>query len=205
MTRAVGIVRLVFGAWMAFNGLNHFLGPFVTVPQGAQPLAAQLLAAFGNSRLLDVAMALELVGGALLLAGVFVPFALAMLMPLSTCALYWALVLNQEPLWAMLALLAFALNGLLMLAHLDYYRNVLRPNALAIGESEEASYGKLFVNPLSGAPLREYAGALLVLLAAMAFFYWVVPFENGDYGLIVLIIPALALLAGMARALTKRA
>jgi hypothetical protein len=205
MIRAVHIARLAFGAWMAFNGLNHFLYPLVAMPEGAQPLAAQLLAAFGNSRLLDVAMALELAGGALLLAGVFVPFALALLMPLSTCALYWALLLNQEPLWALLALLAFALNGLLMLAYLDHYRGVLRGDAVAAGETREASYGRLFANPLSDAPRAAYPGAFVVLLAAIAFYYWVVPFASGDYGLIVLLFPTVVLLAGWGRQLAKRA
>jgi hypothetical protein len=189
---------------MVLGGLNHFLGPFLPTPSGATPLAAQLLAAFDNSGLLGVAMAIELVAGALLLAGIFVPFALAALMPLSTCALYWAVVLDREPVWALLALLAFALNGLLMLAHLRYYEQLLRPGALAWGETQRANYGTFFANPLSDAPARLYPAALAVLLAAAAFFYWVVPFANSDFGLMVLALPALVLAIGWVRALAQR-
>jgi hypothetical protein len=55
-------------------------------------------------------------------------------MPVSTCALYWSAVLDHQPLGALLALLAFALNGLLMIGYLDYYRDALRRSALALGE-----------------------------------------------------------------------
>jgi hypothetical protein len=201
--RALQLARLVLGAWMVFLGLSHFLG-LVPLPPGATPLAAQLLRAFANSGLLDVAMAIELVAGALLLADRAVPFALAALMPLSTCALYWAVLLEQQPGWALLALLAFALNGLLMLAYLGYYRQLLRPGALAVGETSEAGYGKLFINPLSDTPARHYPAALATLLAAFAF-YWLVPYANGTFGMMALGFPAVVLLAGWGRKLARQA
>ena len=127
--------RLVFGAWMLANGANHFFFSLWPVPTGHEPLAIQLLAAFVHSRLFDVAMAIELVSGALILLGVLVPVALCVVMPVSTCALYWSLVLDHQPLGAIEAFAAFALNGLLMLAYIDYYRGALRPRALALGEA----------------------------------------------------------------------
>ena len=127
--------RLLFGAWMVANGLNHFLVPLWPEPTGHEPLAIQLMGALVHSGLLDVAMAIQLVTGALILLGVFVPLALCVVMPISTCALYWAMVLDHRPLGALLALAAFALNGLLMLAWIDYYRDALQRRALALGEA----------------------------------------------------------------------
>ena len=127
--------RLLFGAWMVANGLNHFLVPLWPEPTGHEPLAIQLMDALVHSGLLDVAMAIQLVTGALILLGVFVPLALCVVMPISTCALYWAMVLDHRPLGALLALAAFALNGLLMLAWIDYYRGALQRRALALGEA----------------------------------------------------------------------
>jgi uncharacterized membrane protein YphA (DoxX/SURF4 family) len=127
--------RLVFGAWMLVNGANHFFGPFYPEPTGTEPLAVQLMEALVHSRLMDVAMAIELVAGALILSGFLVPVALVAMMTISTCALYWSAVLEREPVGALLALAAFALNGLLMLAYVDYYRGVLQRRTLSIGEA----------------------------------------------------------------------
>ncbi len=116
--------RLVFGAWMLANGINHFFFPLWSNATGTEPLAIQLMSAFVHSGLFDIAMAIQLVTGALILAGFFVPAALCVLMPVSTCALFWSMMLDDEPLGAFLALAAFALNGLLMLAYVDYYKGV---------------------------------------------------------------------------------
>lgn len=128
-------LRLIFGAWMLANGLNHFFVSLYPEPAGHAPLAVQLMAALVHSRLFDVAMAIQLVTGALILAGVFVPVALCVVAPISTCAVFWSAVLEREPHGAALALAAFALNGLLMLAYVDYYRGVLRSRALTLGEA----------------------------------------------------------------------
>lgn len=127
--------RLVFGAWMLANGLNHFFVTLWPEPTGHEPLAIQLMNALVHSRLFDVAMAIELVTGALILTGFFVPVALCVVMPISTCALYWSVVLDHQPLESVLALAAFALNGLLMLAYVDYYKGVLQRRALTLGEA----------------------------------------------------------------------
>ena len=65
-------------------------------------------------------MLIQLVTGALILTGCIVPAALCVVMPVSTCALYWA-ILDHQPLGLLLALAAFGLNGLLMLGYLEYY------------------------------------------------------------------------------------
>lgn len=135
MKRALLAARLIFGAWMLASGLNAFLGPFYPAPTGTDPLALQLMNALVHIGLFDMAMGIQAVAGALILAGVFVPAALCVQMPISVCAAYWAVILERDPLWAGLAVVAVALGGLLMLAHLDYYKGVLERRPLAIGEA----------------------------------------------------------------------
>jgi hypothetical protein len=134
MKQLVLVGRLVFGAWMLANGANHFWLGLWPEPTGHEPLAMQLMSALVHSRLIDVAMTIQLVTGALILAGFFVPLALCIVMPISTCALFWALILDHQPLGALLALVAFALNGLLMLAYIDYYKDPLQRHALMLGD-----------------------------------------------------------------------
>ena len=135
MNGAFLVGRILFGAWMLVNGLNHFFFHWWMEPAGTEPLAAQLMAAFVHSHLIDVAMAIELITGFLVLTGFFVPVALCVVMPVSTCAVYWAVILEHQPLGAALALVAFALNGLLMVACLDYYKGALQRHALSLGEA----------------------------------------------------------------------
>jgi hypothetical protein len=135
MKQLVLIGRLVFGAWMVVNGANYLFFSMLPVPAGHEPLAIQLMAALVHSKLLDVAMVIQLVTGLLILTGFFVPVALCVVMPISTCALYWSLILDHQAIGSVLALLAFALNGLLMLAYIDYYKDVLQRQVLMAGES----------------------------------------------------------------------
>ena len=135
MKHLVLVARLIFGAWMLASGVNHFFFSLWAEPIGHEPLAIQLMNALVHSRLLGVAMAIQLVTGALILTGFFVPVALCVVMPISTCALYWSAILDHQPLGAVLALAAFALNGLLMLAYIDYYKGPLQRRALALGEA----------------------------------------------------------------------
>ena len=135
MKQLILVGRLIFGAWMLGNGANHFFLSLWPMPTGHEPLAVQLMAALVHSRLIDVAMAIQLVTGALILTGFFVPVALCVVMPISTCALYWSLILDHQPVGAVLAFAAFALNGILMLAYIDYYRGVLQRHAPSLGEA----------------------------------------------------------------------
>jgi uncharacterized membrane protein YphA (DoxX/SURF4 family) len=132
--QAVLAGRLIFGAWMLVNGINYFFVSLYPMPAGHVPLAMQLMTALVNSNLLDVVIAIQLVTGALILAGVFVPLALCVVMPISVCAAFWAL-LDHQPLGLLLGFAAIALNGLLMLAYIDYYKGVLQRQALAVGEA----------------------------------------------------------------------
>lgn len=135
MKHLVLIVRVVFGAWMLANGVNHFFLPLYPEPAGHEPLAIQLMTALVHSRLFDVAMAIQLVAGALVLAGLLLPVALCVVAPVNVCAVFWALVLDHNPLASLLALVALGLNGLLMLAYIDYYRDMLQRHPLTLGEA----------------------------------------------------------------------
>ena len=134
MKYLVLIAQIGFGAWMLANGINHFFYPLYPEPTGHAPLAVQLMSALQHSRLFDVAMGIQLVTGALILTGFFVPVALCVVMPVSTCAVFWAVILERDPTYMVLSLGAFALNGLLMLAYIDYYRGALQRHAPTLGE-----------------------------------------------------------------------
>ena len=190
------IGRILFGGWMLLNGANYLLLSLWAMPAGSEPLAVQLMSALVNSRLLDVAMAMQLVLGVLILAGIWVPAALCLLMPISTCALFWAL-LDQQALNALLALAAFGINGLLMLAHLPYYRDVLQRHALAMGETNavDGSYDSLFVAGGGRTSREAFVPALVVAVAASAFFGYFVTGRTAHFCMLVLVYPTFVLLA----------
>ncbi|MET0292040.1 MAG: DUF805 domain-containing protein, partial [Steroidobacteraceae bacterium] len=153
-----------------------------------------LMSALVSSNLLDVCRLIELVAGALILLGVFVPAALCTVMAVSTCALFWA-VLDHQPLTLGLALVAFALNGLLLLAHLRYFEGVLQRAPLTLGETDHrSSYNSLFVQPNGRTSRGHFVGALIPLALAVA--WYAVKGPSVDYapwGVLVLVYPAVVL------------
>ena len=57
-------------------------------------------------------------------------------MPVSVCAAYWGVILERDPAGAALAAACAGLNGLLMLAYIDYYKGMLRARGdLTFGEA----------------------------------------------------------------------
>ena len=167
-TQLVLAGRLIFGAWMLVNGLNHFFLQFWPTPGGATPLSTELMTALVDSQLLDVCMLIELVAGALILLGVFVPAALATVMAVSVSALFWA-VLDHQPVTLLLGLLAFALNGLLMLAYLPAYKGALERAPLALGERDRStSFNAMFVQTAG----RTARGVFLAALVPLALAVW---------------------------------
>ena len=192
VNQLVLVGRLLFGAWMLANGVNYFFSLWPT-SIGHHPLAIQLMSALVHSRLLDVAMTIQLVAGALILSGLFVPLALCVLMPISTCALYWSVILDHQPLGTVLALAAFALNGLLMLAYLDYYRDALTRRAPALGESGHVPFDSVFANPNGRTSRGQFGPALVTLLAVVAFYALVIGGRNAQWCVVALLVPALIL------------
>ena len=135
MKHLVLLGRVAFGVWMLVNGLNHFFLHLYAEPVGHQPLSIQLMTALRDGWMLDVAMIIQLATGALILLGLFVPVALCVVMPISVCAAFWAVILEQEPVGAAMALVAVGLNALLCLAYIDHYKGMLQRRALTFGEA----------------------------------------------------------------------
>jgi uncharacterized membrane protein YhaH (DUF805 family)/uncharacterized membrane protein YphA (DoxX/SURF4 family) len=186
--------RVIFGAWMLLNGANHFFFSLWATPTGEEPLSAELMSALVNSHLLDVCMLIELFAGALILLGFFVPAALCVVMAVSTCALYWA-ILDHQPLSLALAVPAFALNGLLMLAYLHYYKGALQRAPLTLGESDRrTSWNILFVHPNGRTSRGHFLGALLPLALAVLWYAYKGPaIDYASWGVLVLLYPAVVL------------
>jgi uncharacterized membrane protein YhaH (DUF805 family) len=196
MKQLLLIGRLVFGAWMLINGANHFFFTLWPVPSGHEPLAVQLMAALVHSRLFDVAMAIQLVSGALILAGVLVPVALCVVMPITTCALYWALILDHQPIGSLVAVLAFALNGLLLFAYIERFSGVLQRHSRSIGEATSdrgATFDTLFASPGGRTSRQHFIPALVTLFAAVAFFAFLVKGLTAQWCLFVLLVPGVVL------------
>jgi hypothetical protein len=189
--------RLIFGVWMVVNGLNHFAGALYAEPAGHTPLAIQLMSALADSRLLDVAMAIQVAAGALIVAGAFVPLALMVVIPVNVCAAFWAVILEHQPLGGVLALIAVALNALLMLAYLDSYDGVLRRRAIALGEAEGdgRNFDRSFALPIGRISPAQFGAALAVLVLAAAFYHFLVPGLTGQFALLTLAYPAIVLVA----------
>ena len=210
MIRLLDGLRLLLGAVMVVTALRYFMPPllpFVPAAEWHDPMAVRLMTGFDQSGLGAVARFIHLVAGLLLLSNRAVPFALAALMPVNVCGLFIALFIEGDAIVGVLAVLTVALNGLLMLAYLPSYRGVIQGGYLADGEGPEdgQNYESLFANPLNNAPLAAYPGAALVLMAALAFYWFVVPGLNGTTGVVTLAIPTVLLAAGWIRALTRKA
>jgi uncharacterized membrane protein YhaH (DUF805 family)/uncharacterized membrane protein YphA (DoxX/SURF4 family) len=186
--------RVIFGAWLLLNGANHFFFSLWPTPTGQQPLSMELMTALVNSHLLDVCMLIELVAGALLLLGVFVPAALCTVMAVSTCALFWA-ILDHQPLSLGLGLLAFALNGLLMLAYLPYYKGALQRAPLTLGEADRrTSWNALFVQPGGRTSRGTFLAALIPLALGVLWYASKGPkVDVAPWGVLVLLYPAAVL------------
>lgn len=201
-------LRLLLGAVMVVTAVRYFLPvllPFVPTAEWSDPLTARLMAAFDRSGLLAVAKFIHFAAGVLLLSNRAVPFALAALMPVNVCGLFISFI-EGAPLVALLAVLTVALNGVLILAYLPWYRAVIDGGQLADDEGPEPgrNFESLFVNPFANAPAAAYPGAALVLASALAFYGFVVPFSNGTTGLVTLAVPTLLLSIGWARAISRR-
>jgi uncharacterized membrane protein YhaH (DUF805 family)/uncharacterized membrane protein YphA (DoxX/SURF4 family) len=186
--------RVIFGAWLLANGANHFFFSFWQTPAGQTPQSMELMTALVHSHLLDVCMLIELVGGALILLGYFVPAALCATMAVSTCALFWA-VLDHQPLTLTLGVLAFALNGLLMLAHLHYYSGVFQRAPLTLGESDRrTSWNTLFVHSNGRTSRGPFVAALVPLAVVVLWYTYSGPdLYYAPWAVLVLLYPAVVL------------
>ncbi len=106
----LGLVFVVFG----LNGFFHFMiGP---LPSG---LAGQFLGALMQSHFVLVVSAVELAGGALLLANRYVPLALVLLGPVIVNIFFYHLLMDRSGL--IIAIVVIILWGLVALRHRQYF------------------------------------------------------------------------------------
>jgi len=80
MKTAATVCRYLLGLLFTVFGLNGFLH-FIHQPPPSNPVAVQFLFAVSASHYMAVVFLVQIIGGALLLAGRFVPLAVAILAP----------------------------------------------------------------------------------------------------------------------------
>ena len=192
-TQRATIARYILGAGLVlFSAYLLFMAP---APEGQYPLAAQLMTSLVNSKLLYVALIVQLAAGVLLLAGLFVPLALTAQMAISSNALFWALFLNQSIGLGLLTLFLFAVNAHLMIAYIPSYRGVLAVKSFAAGETEGNSYDELFTSFRGTTSRSLYVPAILIAFAAIGFFAYFVAGRTSDFCMLVSVYPIYTLLA----------
>jgi uncharacterized membrane protein YhaH (DUF805 family) len=96
----------------------------------------------------------------------------------------------------LLALVAFALNGLLMLAYIGYYKGALQRSPLTLGESGQAmTWDTLFVHSKGRTSREHFIPALIPLAIVVWWYVRASPNVYPQWSLLVLLFPALILLA----------
>ncbi len=112
MATAVTVVRYLLGAMLFIFGLNGFLN---FIPQPPPPEAGgAFLGALVGAGVLPLVKVFEVVIGALLLLGRFVPLALVMLVPIAVNIVFYHLRFDPAggvPAYALAAMLLFLLWG----------------------------------------------------------------------------------------------
>ncbi|MBP0630447.1 DoxX family protein [Cupriavidus sp. AcVe19-1a] len=129
----ITLMRLVLGAWMINSGLSHWLTnfgfpPIFPQPLGTLPASNAMLVTLIETGVFDIVKACELIAGLLLLLDLFVPFALAMTLPISFMVFFNAIVLNLRfgmLLSTSMSVWCLYLNVILILAYLRYYLPML--------------------------------------------------------------------------------
>jgi len=116
-------------------------------------------------------------------------------MAVSTSALFWAL-LDHQPMTLGLAVLAFGLNGLLLLAYLPHFKGALEQAPLTLGESNsQTSFNALFVQPGGKTARNDFVAALIPLaLAALWYLNKGPKVDYASWGVLTLVYPAVVLL-----------
>ena len=117
MKIAVLIARILLGLVFVVFGLNGFLnfikGP---LPSG---VAGQFLGALMQSHFVFVISAVELAGGALLLANRYVPLALVLLGPVIVNIFFYHLLMDRSGL--IIAIVVIILWALIAVRHRQYF------------------------------------------------------------------------------------
>lgn len=121
MKIAVFIVRIIFGAWWLYSGLNHWFH-FFEQPYGDTEVAIEFTKALESSGMLTIVKVLEVIQGVFILWGRLMPLNLASALPLTLVIAHWNLVLTPGPVEIVFGVLTVAMHGFLMLAYWDQYK-----------------------------------------------------------------------------------
>ena len=123
MKIAAIISRYLLGLLFTVIGLNGFLN-FIPQPPPPNPVALQFLTAASVSRFMGVVFLVQLIGGVLLLAGRFVPLAIAILAPVLLNILNYHLTMDPGSIGA--ALVATILWAILFLRHRSSFTGIFQ-------------------------------------------------------------------------------
>jgi len=121
--------RILLGAWMIINGLNHWL-PIFPQPLGSNPYSNALMVTLIETGLFDLVKFIELIGGVLLILNRFVPLSLVALLPVSAIVYYNATTLQGK--WDYIFYMGTGcmyLNLLVMCGYLKHYLPMMRVDA----------------------------------------------------------------------------
>jgi uncharacterized membrane protein YphA (DoxX/SURF4 family) len=116
MKAAITVARVLLGLVFFVFGLNGFLH-FMPTPPPLPAAGAFFLALMKTGYMIPLIFAVQVTGGALLLCGVAVPFALVILAPVVVNIVAFHFFLSPEPAQIVIALIAAALEIVLALYH----------------------------------------------------------------------------------------
>lgn len=143
-TLLITFFRLMLGAWMIVNGLNHLLPMWglpniYPQPLGTLHLSNVMLVTMIETGLFDYVKVAELLVGLCLVFNRFVPLALVIALPLGLVVFYNSIVLNLrfERLFSFfMAVWCTYMNVVLLLAYVKYYIPMLQFKA-PVGKVED--------------------------------------------------------------------
>ena len=120
--------RVVLGLIYFVFGLNFFLHFIPTPPQAEGPAATFAAGLFQSGYFFPFLKGLEITMGALLLAGLFVPLTLVILMPVTLNILLFHTFLTDN---AVMSVVILALHLYLAWSYRDYYKPLFHRRSVA--------------------------------------------------------------------------
>lgn len=125
---AVVVTRILLGLIYFVFGLNFFLHFLPTPPQTGGPAESFTTGLFQSGYFFPFLKGLEVFLGGLLLAGVFVPLVLVILMPVTLNILLFHAFLTDN---AIMSIVMIALHIFLAWSYRDYYKPLFKSKATA--------------------------------------------------------------------------
>jgi uncharacterized membrane protein YphA (DoxX/SURF4 family) len=123
MKIATIIARILLGLMFVVFGLNGFLH-FIPTPSQPKSVVTDFTGAMASTGYLHVVMAIQLIGGALVLTGRFLPLGLLLLGPVIVNILLFHLFMDRTGL--LMALVVSALSLFLLARYWSAFRAIFR-------------------------------------------------------------------------------